>query len=354
MSSSYTTDIVWYSSFTCIIKVVVATLAQFLYLYYQGCCCYPGTIPLPVLSRLLLLPWHSSFTCIIKVIVATLAQFLYLYYQGCYCYPGTVPLPVLSRLLLLPWHSPLTCIIKVVVATLYTRLLLLPWYSSFTCVIQGCCCYPGTVPLPVLYKVVVATLAQFLYLYYQGCFCYPGTVPLPVLSRLLLLPWYSSFTCIIQGCCCYPGTGPLPVLTKVVVATLVQFLYLCYTRLLLLPWHSSFTCIIKVVVATLAQFHAVTIAWKQSIEDDSILDVHPYLARPYPIPTEERILLINRYALLCRSWSSARLDPKLEKKLNLLKTYSQRVDDETQIVADFSNPTGTVGLGLVHPEDLFY
>ena len=40
---------------------------------------------------------------------------------------------------------------------------------------------------------------------------------------------------------------------------------------------------LNLVMSTLAQFHAVSFAWKQSLGDDSILDMYPFLSKP-PCP----------------------------------------------------------------------
>jgi len=73
----------------------------------------------------------------------------------------------------------------------------------------------------------------------------------------------------------------------------------------------------KVVLATLAQFHAAGYSWRKSLQvlppcvknkfggkfkltkyylqDDSLLDLHPYLARPYFIPQRRGLHVILFY-----------------------------------------------------------
>ena len=55
----------------------------------------------------------------------------------------------------------------------------------------------------------------------------------------------------------------------------------------------------KVLLGTLAQFHAVGIAWSQGTRDDSMLDLFPFLARkPTPAEKKARKMHLEMYGRL--------------------------------------------------------
>ena len=82
---------------------------------------------------------------------------------------------------------------------------------------------------------------------------------------------------------------------------------------------------LNLVMSTLAQFHAVSFAWKQSLGDDSILDMYPFLSKPPcpNIPPLRRTKLLASYKNILSKIHNQCLPAKIELKLN----YLQRLND---------------------------
>lgn len=111
---------------------------------------------------------------------------------------------------------------------------------------------------------------------------------------------------------------------------------------------------LHVVLATLAQFHAASLAWKQSLQDDSVLDVFPFLSKP-PCPTisaQQRLDLLLKYKQILTKLHNKQLPEKLQQKLEYLQLVNTRLSQPGE--AEISCVLGTVGLGAVSPLDLAF
>ena len=111
---------------------------------------------------------------------------------------------------------------------------------------------------------------------------------------------------------------------------------------------------LNLTLSTLAQFHAVSIAWKQSLEDDSILDIYPFLSKP-PCPNISALkrsnLLLSYRKILTKIHNNS-LPEKVDKKLILLERVcvglgEPREDEVTSVL-------GSVGLGCISPLHLAF
>lgn len=83
---------------------------------------------------------------------------------------------------------------------------------------------------------------------------------------------------------------------------------------------------LNLVMMTLAQFHAASFAWKQSLGDDSILDMYPFLSKP-PCPNisqTRRTELLTLYRNILEKKYNKSLPTKLELKLNYLQRLNER------------------------------
>ena len=107
---------------------------------------------------------------------------------------------------------------------------------------------------------------------------------------------------------------------------------------------------LNLALSTLAQFHAVSLAWKQSLRDDSVLDVYPHLSRPpgpaLPRDRRDQLLATYRRVLLARA-GAASLPPRVEAKLALLQRVSDGLGEPGE--AELGSVLATVGLGCISP-----
>lgn len=107
---------------------------------------------------------------------------------------------------------------------------------------------------------------------------------------------------------------------------------------------------LNLALSTLAQFHAVSLAWKQSLRDDSVLDVYPHLSRPpgpaLPRARRDQLLATYRRVLLARA-GAASLPPRVEAKLALLQRVSDGLGEPGE--AELGSVLATVGLGCISP-----
>ena len=111
---------------------------------------------------------------------------------------------------------------------------------------------------------------------------------------------------------------------------------------------------LNLVLSTLAQFHAVSIAWKQSLEDDSILDIYPYLSKP-PCPNisvTKRSCLLLSYRKILEKIHNNCLPEKVEKKLVLLQRVSDGLGEPRE--DEVASVLGSVGLGCISPLHLAF
>jgi len=111
---------------------------------------------------------------------------------------------------------------------------------------------------------------------------------------------------------------------------------------------------LNLVLSTLAQFHAVSLAWKQSLEDDSILDTYPFLSRP-PCPnmtSSKKNKLLVSYRKILNKIHDNSLPEKLEEKLEYLQKLCDGLSEPNE--EDLSNVTGTVGLGCISPQHVAF
>ena len=83
---------------------------------------------------------------------------------------------------------------------------------------------------------------------------------------------------------------------------------------------------LNLVMSTLAQFHAVSFAWKLSLGDDSILDMYPFLSKPPcpNIPPPRRTKLLESYKTILNKIHNQSLPAKIELKLNYLQRLNER------------------------------
>lgn len=111
---------------------------------------------------------------------------------------------------------------------------------------------------------------------------------------------------------------------------------------------------LNLILSTLAQFHAVSIAWKQSLEDDSILDIYPFLSKP-PCPNisvSKRSSLLLSYRKILEKIHNNSLPEKVEQKLILLQRVCDGLGEPLE--AEVTSVLGTVGLGCVSPLHLAF
>ena len=111
---------------------------------------------------------------------------------------------------------------------------------------------------------------------------------------------------------------------------------------------------LNLVLSTLAQFHAVSIAWKQSLEDDSILDIYPFLSKP-PCPNisaSKRSNLLLSYRKILEKIHNNSLPNKIEQKLILLQRVCDGLGEPLE--AEVTSVLGTVGLGCISPLHLAF
>ena len=111
---------------------------------------------------------------------------------------------------------------------------------------------------------------------------------------------------------------------------------------------------LNLILSTLAQFHAVSIAWKQSLEDDSILDIYPFLSKP-PCPNisvSKRSSLLLSYRKILEKIHNNSLPEKVEQKLILLQRVCDGIGEPLE--AEVTSVLGTVGLGCVSPLHLAF
>jgi len=81
---------------------------------------------------------------------------------------------------------------------------------------------------------------------------------------------------------------------------------------------------LNLIISTLAQYHAVSLAWKQSMDEDSILEIYPQLSRP-PCPNlsaSKRSQLLHSFRLILQKIHNNCLPVKLELKLKYLQGIS--------------------------------
>ena len=106
---------------------------------------------------------------------------------------------------------------------------------------------------------------------------------------------------------------------------------------------------LNLVLSTLAQYHAVSIAWKQSLGDDSILDIYPHLSRPpcSNISTQRCKDLLALYHKVLLKKHNQSLPERLEKKLRYVESISDCLSEPSE--DDMNSVLGTVGLGAVTP-----
>eukprot|EP00090_Calanus_glacialis_P001330 TRINITY_DN10935_c0_g1_i2.p1 TRINITY_DN10935_c0_g1~~TRINITY_DN10935_c0_g1_i2.p1 ORF type:complete len:452 (-),score=118.69 TRINITY_DN10935_c0_g1_i2:78-1433(-) len=111
---------------------------------------------------------------------------------------------------------------------------------------------------------------------------------------------------------------------------------------------------LNVALATLAQFHAASLAWKQSLQDDSVLDVYPFLSKP-PCPmmsAQERQDLLLKYKMVLTKLHNNQLPERLALKLDYLELVNKKLSEPDE--KDISHVLATVGLGAVSPLDLAF
>ena len=111
---------------------------------------------------------------------------------------------------------------------------------------------------------------------------------------------------------------------------------------------------LNLVLSTLAQFHAVSIAWKQSLEDDSILDIYPYLSKP-PCPNisvSKRSCLLLSYRKILEKIHNNCLPERVEKKLDLLQQVCDGLGEPRE--DEVTSVLGSVGLGCISPLHLVF
>jgi len=128
---------------------------------------------------------------------------------------------------------------------------------------------------------------------------------------------------------------------------------------------------LNVVLATLAQFHAASLGWKQSLQDDSVLDIFPFLSKT-PCSTlslQERSELLMKFKAIVTKMHNNQLPERLQLKLEYLQLVNQRYEwkktneeSNSYLISRLSEPgeeeincvLGTVGLGAVSPLDLAF
>jgi len=111
---------------------------------------------------------------------------------------------------------------------------------------------------------------------------------------------------------------------------------------------------LNVVLATLAQFHAASLGWKQSLQDDSVLDIFPFLSKT-PCSTlslQERSELLMKFKAIVTKMHNNQLPERLQLKLEYLQLVNQRLSEPGE--EEINCVLGTVGLGAVSPLDLAF
>ena len=106
---------------------------------------------------------------------------------------------------------------------------------------------------------------------------------------------------------------------------------------------------LNLIIASLAQYHAVSLAWKHSLEDDSILDIYPFLSKP-PCPNfsqSHRTKLLQNYRKILQKLHNNCLPEKLSAKLTYLQGVSDNLGEPSE--DDIGSVLGIVGLGCISP-----
>jgi len=109
----------------------------------------------------------------------------------------------------------------------------------------------------------------------------------------------------------------------------------------------------RIVLATLAQYHATSLAWKLSLQDDSVLDIFPLLSRPPPAPPHHASRQFDRYERIIKKVSPKNQLERILEKVQVLRELSPRLEQPCT-EEELCDPLGTVCLGSVSPLHLAF
>lgn len=110
----------------------------------------------------------------------------------------------------------------------------------------------------------------------------------------------------------------------------------------------------RIVLATLAQFHATSLAWKLSLQDDSVLDIFPLLSRPPSSHHQgQSKKLIERYERIMKKIAPKKSISRILEKMEVIRRASERLELPCQ-EEDLCDPLGTVCLGPISPLHLAF
>lgn len=109
----------------------------------------------------------------------------------------------------------------------------------------------------------------------------------------------------------------------------------------------------KVLLGTLAQFHAVGIAWTVATRDEAILDLFPYLHCDQMGTVEKRQKHMESYRQLVTWYSKLHPDDRRLQLLDELCKHAKELLD-VDLQRDFCDPMGSLCLGSVLPSEVMF